>query len=191
MSDEHDPIEQSTVAMPPQPHTYDHGWQAWQAVLGRMSQADSPDARLRIEVSRRADAKTVWAVEVQWSARVERTSDHPSLGAAFKALSDELTRFHWEFDDSRSGLRRYDPDDWLDAPTSEALGRLVETVETAFGVGWSLAFSYQPIEMPDQRVQGRLVARAGSVAVAGRGRTVLAAVRDVLRSAAPHLPKRG
>jgi len=174
-----------TVAMQPLPPHFDHGWQAWQSVVGRLAQGDSPDARIRLEAGGRKDG-TAWAVEAIWSAHIERMGEFKTLGAAFERLADELSGHHWEFNDALTGLSHYDPDDWLDPETSASLGRLVDTVEAAFGANWSLAFTYQPVEMADQRVQGRLVARAGSVAVAGRGRTLLDAIRDVLRSAAPH-----
>lgn len=188
--DEH--IPSSTVAMPPLPPHFDHGWQAWQSVVGRLAQADAPDARVRIEAGGRPDG-VAWAAEVIWAAHIERMAEHKTLGAAFQALADELSTHHWEFSDALTGLSHYDVDDWLDPETASSLGRLVDTVAAAFGLGWSVAFTYQPVEMADQRVQGRLVAKAGSVAIAGRGRTLLDAVRDVLRSAAPHLgtSKRG
>ena len=183
--DDSNSVPGGTATMPSLPPHFDHGWQAWQSVVGRLAQGDSPDARVRIEAGGRPDG-TVWAVEAIWSASIERMAGFNTLGAAFQALADELSAHHWEFNDSLTGLSHYDLDDWLDPETSASLGRLVDTVEAAFGGGWSLAFTYQPVEMAEQRVQGRLVARAGSVAVAGRGRTLLDAVRDVLRSAAPH-----
>jgi hypothetical protein len=185
MSDD-DNTPNSTVAMPPLSPHFDHGWQAWQAVIGRLAQSDAPDARIRIEVGGRPDG-VAWAAEVMWGAIIERMSEHQTLGEAFQALADELSTHHWEFNDTLTGLSHYDLDDWLDAETAESLGRVVDTVTAAFKTGWSLAFTYQPVEMADQRVQGRLVAQAGSVAVAGRGRTLIDAVRDVLRSVAPHL----
>lgn len=181
--------DQNTAIISPQTPQFDHGWQAWQAVIGRLAAHDSPDARLRIEVVGRAGTP-YWAVEAIWSAHIERAADHTSLGEAMKALSAELGAHHWEFHDSRTGLARYDVDDWLDADTAGSLARLVDTVQAVFAGGWSLSFTYQPVEMADQRVQGRLVARAGSVAVAGRGRTLIDAVRDVFRSAAPHFAKK-
>jgi len=193
MSDDESNIPSpNTVAMPSLPPHFDHGWQAWQAVVGRLAQGDSPDARIRLEAGGRPDG-TVWAVEAIWSGHIERMAEFKTLGAAFLALSDELSAHHWEFNDALTGLSLYDEDDWLDPETADSLGRLVDTIMAAFGTGWALAFTYQPVEMADQRVQGRLVARAGSVAVAGRGRTLLGAVRDVLRSAAPHFTshKRG
>jgi len=174
-----------TATMPSLPPHFDHGWQAWQSIVGRLAQGDSPDARVRIEAGGRPDG-TAWAVEAIWSASIERMAEFKTLGAAFQALANELGKHHWEFNDALTGLSYYDQDDWLDPETASSLGRLVDTVGSAFGSGWSVAFTYQPVEVAEQRVQGRLIARAGSVAVAGRGRTLLDAVRDVLRSAAPH-----
>ncbi len=191
MSDD-DTNEQSTVALPPQPPTFEHGWLAWQSAIGRLAGGDSPDARIRIEATARP-THIAWSVEVIWSARIERASDYKTLGLAFKALTKELTAYHWEFNEALTGLSRYDEDDWLDPTTAGALGRLIDTLSSTLGDGWSLSLTYQPVEMAEQRVQGRLVGRAGAMAVAGRGRTLLEAVRDVLRSAAPHLSqvKRG
>lgn len=186
MSDDDRTPQSHTVAITPLPPHFDHGWQAWQAIVGRLAQADAPDARIRIEAVGRPEGVT-WAAEVIWGAIIERMSDHKTLGEAFHALTQELSAHHWEFHNTRTGLAHYDVDDWLDSDTSDSLGRLVDIVSAAFKTGWALAFTYQPVEMADQRVQGRLVARAGSVAVAGRGRTLLDAVRDVLRSVAPHL----
>lgn len=185
MTDE-DSSQGKTVAISPLPPHFDHGWQAWQAVVGRLAQGDAPDARIRIEAVGRPDG-VVWAAEVIWGAIIERMSEHKTLGAAFQALADEVSAHHWEFADSLTGLSHYDPDDWLDSETAQSLGRLVDTASAAFKSGWSLAFTYQPVEMADQRVQGRLIARAGAVAVAGRGRTLIDAIRDVLRSVVPHL----
>ncbi|MBK9125893.1 MAG: hypothetical protein IPM16_22580 [Chloroflexi bacterium] len=163
-----------------------NGWLSWQAVVGDLVSRGHPDAHIRVEASG-VDGAVTWAAEVEWGPNQERVTDQPSLGEALATLWQEVSNHHWmyEGDMGKRGPALYGPDEWLDHDTLEALNRMLTVAADVFGSDWAVLFTYHPVQQPDQRVNSRLIARSGDVAVAGRGATLLDAVRGLFRATAP------
>ncbi|GIK28102.1 MAG: hypothetical protein IT298_04170 [Chloroflexi bacterium] len=163
-----------------------NGWLSWQAVVGDLVSRGHPDAHIRVEASG-ADGAVIWAAEVEWGPNQERVTEQPALGAALAMLWQEVSGHHWIYDGdmSKRGPALYGPSEWLDRDTLEALERMLTVAADVFGKDWAVLFTYHPVQQPDQRVNSRLIARSGDVAVAGRGATLLDAVRGLFRATAP------
>jgi hypothetical protein len=116
-------------------------------------------------------------------------ADHPSLPAALRALWDEVSRGHRIFDRAEDAVKmpvNYNDAEWLDMSTQEALQRLLWVTQSAFPGDWELLLVYQPVDNAEHRMQARLLAKDKTIAVGGRGPTLLDACRTLFRSAAPY-----
>ena len=164
----------------------DTGFGAWQATLGYISTVHNPDAALKIDVQPGADG-LVWSASVSWGQAREVVATQPSLAEALGKLWQDVARYHTIFLDEEDTVRRpvdYGPMEWLDLKTHDILHRLTWTTRTAFRRDWLLLFIYRASEIPDRRVQARLLARGNSVQVGGRGPTLMSATRDLFHNAA-------
>lgn len=171
--------------LPPRPAT---GLLAWQATLGYISAHHSPDALLKLQAYSR-EARVYWSGSVSWGPHLERLQDQPSLAAVMSGLWAEVSRNHRIFTRAEDAIKsptQYNDAEWLDIPTQEALQRLVWVTQSAFPGDWRLIIVYQPIDVPDSRLQTRLLAQGSRIAVGARGPTLLDACRTLFRNATPY-----
>lgn len=184
----HKPMNDETKAkrpLPPRPAT---GLLAWQATLGYISTRHSPDAVLKLQAYSR-EARVYWSASVSWGGNHEDVRDHPSLAGALRALWDEVSRNHRIFDRAEDAVKspiHYNDAEWLDLTTQEALQRLVWVTQSVFPGDWQLVLLYQPIDLPDSRMQARLLAKNNTIAVGARGSTLVDVCRNLFRNATPH-----
>jgi hypothetical protein len=170
---------------PPRPST---GLLAWQATVGHISTRISPDAMLKLQVSSR-EARVIWSAMLSWGQKQEVVEEQPSLAAALHCLWDEVRRHHTIFERPEDTLKspsNYTDAEWLDLNTQESLQRLIWVTQSAFPGDWRIVVIYQPIEIPEGRVQARLLARENTIVVGGRGPSLLEACRALFRNATPY-----
>jgi hypothetical protein len=172
-------------SLPPRPAT---GLLAWQATLGHISTHHSPDAVLKLETFSR-EARVFWSASVSWGSVREAVSEQATMAAALRELWHEVSKNHSLFErleDATKAPQFYDDTEWLDMPTQESLQRVIWVTQIAFPGQWTLITLYQPIENPQTRVQMRLLAKGDTVAVGGRGASVVDACRALFRNATPY-----
>lgn len=164
------------------------GWSAWQATLGYISQRHSPDAVLMALVQPDERGALVWSAAVMWGQRCERVTQAESISGALAALWQTVDRYHRVFVSPADAVRApagYADGQWFDASTLDVMRRVLWLIGSVFGQDWLAVLVYRPAETPARRVQMRLVAGSESLRVGGYGPTLLDALRDVFRRAAP------
>ena len=178
-----------TICFRPGPRRPEYGLQAWQSTVGYISQEHSPDAMLSMSVYPLADASEGWTASVSWEHISEEVATMPSLPEALRALWIEVDLRHKIFKSFEDMSRRpinYDDDHWLDEGTAAILQRLIQVSATAFGLDWRIVMVYQPVEMPETRVQASLFARQDQLHVSGRGPSLREACQSLYRNAASY-----
>jgi len=179
--------DSETVHARPLPKRPDTGLLAWQATLGYISARYSLDAMLTIQVYPDTGGKLGWAAKASWGHYTEEVRDCPKLAAALRDLWTEVDRNNIIFESADAISRRpvlYDDGEWLDNETQITLDRLVQLNWTAFDTDWILVIVYQPVGIPNLRLQSRLLAKSNSVQISGCGPTMRDACRDLYRNAA-------
>lgn len=174
---------------PLMPRRPKYGWQAWEATVGYVALRHSPDAVLKIEIYPMSGIAG-WAASFTWGQYAEHVQDCIAFGDALSQLWNQVEHnYPGMFDAAEIVDKRpvsYDDDNWLDEPTFEIFSRLVGVTEVAFRGDWRLMIIYQPVEIPDNRVQTRLLATGNTVTFGGRGPTLRDACRSLFRTAAAH-----
>ncbi|MCU0499092.1 MAG: hypothetical protein MUF87_17200 [Anaerolineae bacterium] len=181
-------VEDQTHSKRPLPPRPVNGFTAWQATLGHISTHHSPDATLKIELHSE-EARVIWSAVVSWGGRSEQVQEQASLPAALKELWREVSRHHQIFETLEDAVKspmNYDDTDWLDLVTHESLQRLIWVTQITYPGDWHLVIVYQPVESPNMRVQMRLLAKNNTIAVGGKGPSLLEACRILFRNATPH-----
>lgn len=170
------------------PRRLPNGLLAWQATLGYISAQHSPDSLLEVHVYPTREEETRWSANVSWGKKQEAVQDQLTLGEALNQLWQKVERNHYIFISEEDTVRRpsgYEPDEWIDGHTLDMLTRMIETTEVAFPQDWRIIMTYQPVDMPEMRVQMRLLAKGNSITIGGRGPALLDAARELYRNAAP------
>lgn len=171
------------------PRRLPNGLLAWQATVGYISTHHSPDALLEFAAYPAQENNQVyWSAQISWAKSLEIVRDAATLEDALAVLWQTLAREHLIFFSDEDALRQpsgYTTGQWIDTFTGQILERLVATAQVVFGRDWRVVAIYQPTEMPNMRVQMRVVARHGALSAGGRGPSVLEAARDLYRNAAP------
>lgn len=162
------------------------GWLAWQAIVDDIAQRHNPDATLTLHIYPMTHI-IGWGTTLQWGGRREETQEHISFPAAFDALWVLLTQHHTHMMQSLTVPEPtgYSDDAWLDEKTNDAFSRLVHVTDTVFQGEWRILIIYRPSEVPQQRVQARLIADDTRVTRAGSGATLRDASRQLYHNAAP------
>ncbi|GAB4509956.1 MAG: hypothetical protein OHK0046_05860 [Anaerolineae bacterium] len=163
---------------------------AWQATLGYISTHHSPDAVLELQVYPSDTGEVQWGAAVSWGVHLERVRGADSIGRALDRLWAEVVRFHEIFLEPADAVRSpAGYTDYLDVNTQDILHRLIWTANRAFVQDWSMVIVYQPTEMPEMRVQIRLLAMQRTLQIGGRGPSLIDAARKTFRNAAPAFVK--
>lgn len=176
-----------THANRPFPKRPEDGYSAWQATMGYINTHHSPDALLQVEAYSQGD-KVLWSASVSWADNRESVSDCFTLPIALQDLWMQLERHYRIFNTPADALRRpfgYKDDEWLDDATLDILHRLIHTTQSVFKDDWRILWIYQPSEIPEMRVQMRMLADSMSRHAGGRGANLLDAGRELFRNAAP------
>ncbi|MFZ4813311.1 MAG: hypothetical protein ACOYL5_02155 [Phototrophicaceae bacterium] len=167
------------------------GLAAWEATIGYINQAYSPDALLTLNAYPHNDALR-WAAMVEWGSNKEQVKDSPTLPAALRDLWERVEQGYVIFLEEDEAIRKpsgYGEFNWLDADTRENIDRLLGLVQTAFKGDWTVVFIYQSSANPQTRVQARLIARNGSVNLNGRGASLPEATSQLYRNVVPFLAR--
>lgn len=158
---------------------------AWQATIGYINMHHSPNAMLKLQVYP-TQGGLRWNATVSWAQHQEQVIGQPTLPDTLRELWRVVDQNHQIFLTEEDAIRRpanYDDMDWLDVPTQDILHRLIWTTQSAFPDDWTLILVYQPVDNPDLRVQGRLLARDNGVQVGGRGGSLQATCHELYRNA--------
>lgn len=177
----------STQPNRPLPKRPEDGFSAWQATLGYINTHHSPDVLLQVEAYPYSKG-VAWAASLTWGAHREAIEDYPSLPSVLRELWLIVERNHAIFRSPIDAMRRpygYHDHEWFDEATLDILLRLIHTTHDVFGGDWRILWAYQPSEMPDVRVQMRLLAIHMTYRVSSHGASLLDAGRDLFRNAAP------
>lgn len=178
--------EDKTLPRRPVPKRPDTGWQAWQATIGYIQQAYSPDALLCLMVHR--DKRGIyWGAAASWGHVIEVVDQQPTPALALSALWVEVDTHHLTFDSLEAAARRpvhYDDDQWLDAETHTAIDRLIQLVTQVYGQGWRIDIAYKPVADPAVRVKASLHLEREDYSAEGRGPTLRDACQTLYRQAA-------
>jgi hypothetical protein len=179
--------EETITKRPPLPRRPKYGWQAWEAIVGYVALRHSPDAVLKIEIYPMSGI-VGWGASFSWGQYTETAQDMISFGTALTQLWHRVEHnYSGMFDAAEISDKHpvnYDDDSWLDEPTFEIFSRLVGVSEVAFRGDWRLMVVYQPVEIPDNRVQARLVATGNTISLGGKGPTLRDAGRSLFMAAA-------
>jgi|FLYN01.1.fsa_nt_gi hypothetical protein len=176
-----------TVHARPLPKRPDNGLLAWQATLGYISAHYSLDAMLTIQVCPQGLGILNWTAKASWGHYSEEMRNCPSLPAVLRKLWTEVDRNNIIFETAEAITRRpvlYDDNEWLDEDTRLTLDRLIQLNWTLFGSDWMLIIVYQPVGIPNMRLQARLLALNNTVQISGCGPTMRDACHDLYRNAA-------
>ncbi len=179
--------DSETVHARPMPKRPETGLLAWQSTLGYISTRYSLDAMLTIQVYPQTAGKLAWAAKASWGHYIEEVRDCPSLPAALRDLWTEVDRNNIIFESGEAISRRpmlYSDDEWLDEDTRLTLDRTIQLNWTAFESDWMLIIVYQPVGIPNMRLQTRLLAKGHTVQISGRGPTMREACHDIYRNTA-------
>ncbi len=163
------------------------GWMAWEATTGYIAQHHSPDATLKLQIYPMTHV-IGWGASLSWGANREAVHDEITFPDALNGLWQTVHQHHEIFQSLQAAIRRpvnYADDEWLDARTNEAFSRLVHLTDTVFQGDWLIFIVYRPVEIPDKRVQARLLADKNRVSRGGNGATLREASRDLYLNAAP------
>lgn len=164
------------------------GLLAWQATVGHISARHSPDAVLKLQITSK-EARVVWAAALSWAHKEEEVTGQSSLPEALRKLWEVVNRNHRIFDhveDAVKSPQNYDDTEWIDIATQESMQRLVWVTQSVFPGDWKIVILYQPVDAPNLRMQARLTAQGGRVAVGGQGASLLEACRALFRNATPY-----
>ncbi|MFN8373266.1 MAG: hypothetical protein U0694_10385 [Anaerolineae bacterium] len=176
-----------TLHARPAPKRLPYGLQAWQATIGYIHNAYSPDAALAFRAYPFDGGVIGWAATASWATESVSVRDLPSLDVAMSELWREFESRYDLLKSFEAHARRpagYADDEWLDPPTQSILDRLMQVTWFVFKADWAFAAYYQPIEQPETRVQTLLMAKGGAVRIKGRGATLEDACRELFLSAA-------
>lgn len=172
----------------PFPKRPEDGFLAWQATIGYISTHHSPDVLLQVEAYPSVGHGIAWRASLSWGGHHEMVSDYPSLPSALRELWLVVEKNHTIFRSPIDAIRRpygYHDHEWFDEATLDILHRLIHTTQNVFKEDWRILWVYQPSEMPDVRVQMRMLAIQMTYQASGRGASLLDAGRELFRNAAP------
>ncbi|MDZ4765728.1 MAG: hypothetical protein SGI73_14350 [Chloroflexota bacterium] len=176
-----------TLYSQPLPKRPDTGLQAWLATIGYLSAEYSPDALLTLRIAP-SERGAAWSLACAWGQQREHVEAKPDFPAALRELWAVLAANHDIHKTPEAAYKspaHYKDHQWVDAPTSETLERLIDVTTAAFKSDWALIIVYQASEKPTMRVQARLVAHDNQIRSGGRGASIRDACRDLYRNAAP------
>jgi hypothetical protein len=180
--------DSETVHARPTPRRPDTGLLAWQSTLGYISATYTLDAMLTIQVKPLVSGSNLaWEARATWGRNTEEVLNRPSLAAALNDLWIQVDRNNVIFESLEDAARSpiyYAESEWLDPDTQTTLDRLIQLNWTVFNTDWMLVIVYQPVAIPNARVQTRLLAKSNTVQTSGRGATVRDACHDLYRNAA-------
>lgn len=150
-----------TIANRPIPRRPRWGWSAWEAVVGYIAIHHSPDATLRLQIQP-VDEVVAFSASLTWGSKREDSDTYYDGIFALKNLWERVEphRIFLKAEDAFRSPVGYADNQWFDETTQEAYLRLVRVTSSLFLNDWSLVVFYRPAEVPDHRIQIRLLTQA-------------------------------
>jgi len=162
------------------------GWEAWEATVGHIYKAHSADAALGLHMYPLGEV-VAWSALLSWGQNQVQVADRVGLAVALSDLWTEVDRTHQRLLATYEAVRRrpagYSDDEWLDPETLDMISRLVGVTATVFQSSWRIILTYRPLEQPEERVKGRLIAYEGQIGRGGQGATLREACRALYHNA--------
>lgn len=141
------------------PNRHRSGWAAWEATAGYIGIQYSPD--VTVSFIAEPDGEGIrWTGRLEWAGKVEKVQAS-TLPEAMNDLWAVVDFHHLIFKTRGAALKKpagFQPDEWLDERTAQAVERLLTVVQRVFVDDWALTIFYHPTEDAGRRYEVRLLA---------------------------------
>lgn len=143
------------------PNRFRSGWAAWEATAGYIAIQYSPDVTVSFIAEPVGASDDInWTGRLEWAGKAEKVQTD-TLPAAMNDLWATIDFHHLIFKTRSAALKKpagFQPDEWLDERTTQAIDRLLTVVQRVFADDWALAIFYHPTEDAGRRYEVRLLA---------------------------------